>query len=149
MLASLLQLERPNCLVRYIDKDATPSYWLYFYLTFFKLITMHDLTYLQALEEVVDLLLDIFNKNMVWVVMAMFCILFFVGILLVFNFLHSPEKMALVFGGTFLSLVTVVTGLQKLWHEKTIIDLLLTLLPDITPAESIKLIEILSYSKKK
>lgn len=50
----LLRRDRPNCLTKYVDRKATPSIWLHFYLVLFKRLHEQALTYLQALELTVE-----------------------------------------------------------------------------------------------
>lgn len=52
-LTIALRKERPNCLVRFTNKAATPYIWLYFYLELFNYIKGVDVSYLKALEEVI------------------------------------------------------------------------------------------------
>ncbi len=51
-LAELIRREKPNCLVRYIDNEATPFLWLNFYSILFRHLKEQNLTYLKALEDV-------------------------------------------------------------------------------------------------
>lgn len=53
-LAIRLRHSRPNCLVRFTNKIATPYLWLYFYMTVFKILHENNVTYLQALEMAID-----------------------------------------------------------------------------------------------
>jgi len=50
--------ERPNCLTKYIDIEAMPSHWLFFYGALFKLLFDHSITYLEGLKETAHLFLD-------------------------------------------------------------------------------------------
>ena len=52
-LTIALKKERPNCLVRFTNKEATPYLWLNFYETLFWHLKQQNLTYLKAIEEVV------------------------------------------------------------------------------------------------
>lgn len=54
-LTLALRRYRNKCLVKDITTKATPGFWLYFYLALFKLLKDEDLTYLAALERVVDM----------------------------------------------------------------------------------------------
>lgn len=53
-LAMKIRENKPNCLVRYIPRAATPSSWLKFYSIFFTYLKQKDLTYLTALEDVIS-----------------------------------------------------------------------------------------------
>jgi hypothetical protein len=48
-----LRKERPNCLVRFTNQDATPYLWLSFYRALLHHLKQHERTYLEALEEVI------------------------------------------------------------------------------------------------
>ena len=50
-LASLIRQKKPNCLVKFIDNEATPFLWLYFYSILFRYLKEDEITYLKALED--------------------------------------------------------------------------------------------------
>jgi len=52
-LTFALRKLRPNYLVRFTDKEATPFFWLYFYLALFSHLANNELTYLDALKELI------------------------------------------------------------------------------------------------
>lgn len=52
-LAILIREKKPNCLVRYIPRKATPFFWLHFYLILFNYLQEKDISYLTALEDVI------------------------------------------------------------------------------------------------
>jgi len=56
-LVEELQKRCPKAVVKFIDREATPVFWLHFYLLLFKAMYSEQLSYLQALERVVLLLL--------------------------------------------------------------------------------------------
>lgn len=49
-----IKKKRPNCLVKFTNKAATPFIWLYFYEALFWHLKNNNKTYLIALEEVID-----------------------------------------------------------------------------------------------
>lgn len=49
-----LDHHRPNCIVISAKHNITPYKWLYFYDILFKYLTQNNLTYLSALEELLD-----------------------------------------------------------------------------------------------
>ena len=49
-----IKKKRPNCLVKFTNKAATPFIWLYFYEALFWHLKNNNKTYLSALEEVID-----------------------------------------------------------------------------------------------
>lgn len=52
-LSLAIREKRPYCLVRYIPREATPAFWLYFYVVLFRYLEQKDISYLQALEDVI------------------------------------------------------------------------------------------------
>lgn len=52
-LTEALRALRPKSLVRYVDVDVIPYYWLPFYAALFNHINNNSVTYLKALEEVI------------------------------------------------------------------------------------------------
>jgi len=87
-----------------------------------------------------------FNLNIVIIYITMLCVLFGIGVFLVFYYLNSPRVIGLIFGGTFFSLLTVIEKLRRLWHEKSIIDISLTVIQELPPKETAKVIEILYWN---
>jgi hypothetical protein len=57
LVAAVLR-ERPGCLVRWIEREALPHYWLRFYEVLMRRLNAGDVTYLDALEQVVGAFLD-------------------------------------------------------------------------------------------
>ena len=54
-LVRALRSSRPNCLIKFITKEATPGFWLYFYLALFKHLQDDNDTYLGGLEKAVKI----------------------------------------------------------------------------------------------
>jgi len=52
-LVRALLSRRPNCLIKFITTEATPGFWLYFYLALFKHLHDDNDTYLGGLEKAV------------------------------------------------------------------------------------------------
>ena len=53
-LAEALAKSRPNCDVKHITKQATPRFWLFFYLALFKYLERKNTTYQAAVERIFD-----------------------------------------------------------------------------------------------
>jgi hypothetical protein len=53
-LVTALRLHCPNCLVKYIDKPATPAYWMYFYLALFRYLKSNPSNYSVALDKIIE-----------------------------------------------------------------------------------------------
>lgn len=51
---NLIRKEKPSCLVRFTNRQATPALWLYFYRALFQLLHKDTYNYLDALEKTVE-----------------------------------------------------------------------------------------------
>jgi hypothetical protein len=49
-----LRRERPDCVIGFTNKGATPYLWLYFYVLVFKYLNEYDMTYFEAFEKAVS-----------------------------------------------------------------------------------------------
>ena len=87
-----------------------------------------------------------FNNRILIIYITLICILFAVGIFLVFHNLNSPDRIGIIFGGTFLSLLGVIERLRRLWREKSFADITLIVLKELPPKESLRVIEILYWN---
>jgi hypothetical protein len=54
-LAKTIIKERPRCLTNFVESQATPAYWLYFYWALFKSMKDSELNYLEAFEATSEL----------------------------------------------------------------------------------------------
>jgi len=50
-LASVLRQKRPDCIIGFTNRRATPYRWLYFYVLVFKYLSEYELTYFEAVEK--------------------------------------------------------------------------------------------------
>ena len=87
-----------------------------------------------------------FNRNVIIVYISMLCVLFGIGVLLIFYHLNSPEKIGLIFGGTFLSLLTIIEKLRRLWRDKSIMDITLNIAQGLPPEQTAQVIEALYFN---
>lgn len=108
-------------------------------------ITQDDNSFLNHLLDVQTR----FNKNLLIIYVLLLCIIFIIGVILVFYFISSPAKIGVVFGGTFLSLLAVVDRLGRIWKEKNIIDMTLILVNNMPPDQTAAVIQTLYYSTQK
>ncbi len=90
---------------------------------------------------------SVFNRRILVIYLISICILYAIGIFMVFYFLDSPNKMGVVFGGSFLGLIVVNDRLYRTWREKTLIDVVLTLVKGLPPAEGVKAIESIYWAR--
>lgn len=88
------------------------------------------------------------NLRILIAIISMFLVLFGIGVLLVFVYIRSPKILSIIFGGDFLALLAIIRGLQQTWREKTTLDILLAVLPNLSPQEVVKVIECLYHSNK-
>ena len=86
-----------------------------------------------------------FNDKLAIGLIAMFVALFLTGVWLVIQFLNNPAMLRTLLGGNLLSLGGVIYGLRLVWREKTFIDLLLTIIPEVEPAEALKVIQAIYF----
>jgi hypothetical protein len=87
-----------------------------------------------------------FNQKIIVVYIVMLFLLFGVGIFIVLYYLNSPKAIGAVWGGTFLSLLGIVERLRRLWREKSIMDVTLSVIQDLPPEETVKMIELFYWS---
>ena len=88
-----------------------------------------------------------FNRTILVIYIISLCVLYAIGIFMVFYFLDSPEKIGIVFGGSFLGLLAIGDRLYKIWREKTVTDVLLTLIQGLPPIEAVKAIESIYWAQ--
>ncbi len=77
-----------------------------------------------------------FNNKIIILAVVLLCILFAVGVILVFYYRDSPSVMGGIFGGTFLSLLSIIGWLHKLWKEKSLMDISLSILEGLPPEKA-------------
>lgn len=87
-----------------------------------------------------------FNNNIVVISIVLLCIIFLTGIFFVFYYRNSPSTIGVVFGGTFLSLLAIVTRLRKIWLEKSLMDVSLSVINDLPPEDAAKFIQTIYYN---
>jgi hypothetical protein len=88
------------------------------------------------------------NGKIIAVVIALYVAMLAGGFVIVFALLHEPKTMRTVLGGSFLSLLAIVKGLHSLWRENTRIQLMIALLPSLSPEDAIKVVESYYYKQK-
>jgi hypothetical protein len=86
-----------------------------------------------------------FNNKIIIIAVVLLCILFAMGVILVFYYRDSPSVMGGVFGGTFLSLLSIIGWLHKLWKEKSMMDISLSILEGLPPEKALDCINTLYW----
>lgn len=87
-----------------------------------------------------------FNKNIILFAIILLGITFLIGIFFVFYHRDNPRTIGLLFGGTFLSLLVIITQLRKLWLNKSLMDLSLSVIQDLPPKEAAKFVETIYWN---
>jgi hypothetical protein len=88
------------------------------------------------------------GSRIVTVLVVLYIVMLVVGFILVFKLLHEPNIMRGVLGGSFLSLLLILKGLQSVWREQNEIAIMISLLPSLSPAEAFKVAEARFYKAK-
>jgi hypothetical protein len=70
------------------------------------------------------------------------------GFVIVFTLYHNPKLMRGALGGSFLSLLGILTGLRSIWREQSQFNVMIALLPSLSPEEAIKVVETYYYKSK-
>jgi hypothetical protein len=86
-----------------------------------------------------------FNTSVIVIAIILLCILFGIGVTLIFYYRDLPSAMGAVFGGTFLSLLSIIHWLYKLWREKSFMDISLGILEGLPPEKAAEFISTLYW----
>ncbi len=81
-------------------------------------------------------------------IVGIYLLLIIICLFLGIKFQDEPDTLKYIFGGSFLSLLPVIKSLQGLWKTKSAADMLVVLLPDMTPKEAVKAIQSIYFNKK-
>lgn len=87
-----------------------------------------------------------FNNNIVIVSIVLLCIIFGLGIFFAIYYRDNPTTIGVIFGGTFLSLLAIVSRLRRIWLEKSLMDVSLSVLEDLPPQDAAKFIQTIYYN---
>lgn len=85
------------------------------------------------------------NRILIITYFLLICILLTILIVLIFLCIDSSGKLPYILGGTCLSAIAVLERLKKLWQEKILIDMTLTLSKELSPKETVRAIEALYW----
>jgi len=89
-----------------------------------------------------------FNNLLLSSVTVLHFALFALALWLVYYYRNTPNTVVVILGGSVLSLMPITWGLRGLWREKWAIDMLVTILPNLSPEEALNVVKILYYSKE-
>ena len=87
-----------------------------------------------------------FNNNIVVISILLLCIIFGLGIFFAIYYRDSPTTIGVIFGGTFLSLLVIVSRLRKIWLEKSLMDVSLSIIEGLSPQDASKFIQTIYFS---
>ena len=88
------------------------------------------------------------NGRIVAVLVGLYVAMLIGGFIIVFTLFHEPKTMRAALGGSFLSLLVIVKGLHSVWRENSGMQIMIALLPSLSPEEAIKVVETYYYKKK-
>jgi hypothetical protein len=77
-----------------------------------------------------------FNDNIIRIAIVLLCLLFAIGVTLIFYYRDLPHVMGGVFSGTFLLLYIIIRWLHKLWEEKSHMDFVLVIFDGLPPEKA-------------
>jgi len=86
-----------------------------------------------------------FNNGIILLAIIILCMIFAIGVFFVFYYRNSPAALGGVFGGTFLSLLSIISWLHKLWREKSIMDMTLSVIEGLPAREAAKFINTMAW----
>lgn len=87
------------------------------------------------------------NNLIIWLAVGGYVLLLLLLSSLVVLHQNDPKWVAAMLGGNLLSLGVVVAWIRDIWREKNYIDMLLAVLPTLTPEEAIKVVQSFYYEK--
>jgi hypothetical protein len=88
------------------------------------------------------------NSRIVAVLVVLYAAMLIGGFVIVFTLFHEPKAMRAALGGSFLSLLVIVKGLHSVWREQNGMNMMLSLLPSLSPQEAVKVVETHYYKTK-
>lgn len=71
------------------------------------------------------------------IIIAAFC--------LVYYYRSSPTTVSVILGGSILSLLPVIRSLSNIWRTKMAVDVLIAILPSLSPEQSLEAVKDLYY----
>lgn len=85
------------------------------------------------------------NDRMVNLLLGLYAATFLVAALIVVAFAGKASYLQAVLGG---SLLAITEALRRFWKEKTALDVVIMVIPNLSPIEVVKVIESLYYGSK-
>lgn len=90
-----------------------------------------------------------FNNIIIIIAILLLCLLFLMGALLILNNRNNPTTINYIFGGTFLSLLSIVAWLRKLWFEKSILDMASGVVRNLPPEKAAEFVSSIYWRMAK
>lgn len=86
------------------------------------------------------------NDLILTIAIILLCVIFVIGVFFVIYYKDNPKTIGVVFGGTFLSLLTIVLQLRKIWLDKNILDVSLNVIENLQPEDAADFIKTLYWN---
>ena len=86
------------------------------------------------------------NNNILIVSIVLLCIIFGLGIFFAVYYRDNPTTIGVIFGGTFLSLLAIVSRLRRIWLENILMDVSINVIEDLPPQDAAKFIQTIYYN---
>lgn len=88
------------------------------------------------------------NSRIAAILIGVYIAMLIVGFIIVLTLFRNATAMRAALGGSFLSLLVIVKGLHSVWRESHGMQVMLALLPSLSPEEAIKVVESYYYKIK-
>lgn len=89
-----------------------------------------------------------FNNRILVAVTCLHFLLFIIALWLVYYNRDSLSAISVILGGSVLSLLAVTRSLSNLWRTKTGVDVLIAILPSLSPEQAIQAVKDLYYDQR-
>lgn len=90
---------------------------------------------------------DKLNNLLLFSIALLYFAIFGLALVLVYYYRTSSSTVLSILGGSVASLLPITWGLKSLWKEKSLLDILITVLPNMSPEEAVNLIKVYYFSK--
>ena len=90
---------------------------------------------------------DKLNNLLLFSIALLYFAIFGLALVLVYYYRTSSSTVLSILGGSVASLLPITWGLKSLWKEKSLLDILIKVLPNMSPEEAVNLIKVYYFSK--
>ena len=88
------------------------------------------------------------NRKIATVLVGVYVAMLVVGFIIALTLFRNETALRAALGGSFLSLLLIVRGLYSVWRENNGMQVLLALIPSLSPEEAIKVVESYYYKTR-